>query len=398
MKIRKTVSIALASGILLGSVSGNAMSDIGNSWAKPYIERLANKGIITGYTDGTFKPDKNITREEASKIISEYIGNSEASGNGNLSDIENRWSTKFIKHLVSKGIVTGYTDGTFKPEKNITRAEFATIVCRYLESEGLVDGVDTSEVNLWDIESNWAKEYIKKMAAKGYINGYPNGSFKPNNLITRAEVSAIVALMDGAEKPEKPESNLEYNQKVVNSLTELPEGQSVIFENKADGIRIRTDANNNRTLADFGVKSPFVVQKWEYSHDTSNYTSVKLPNRDDFINTNGDSRIYKSKVLSHDEMNYACNIWGEEYYIPETLWTSEAGYREHIMRVSTAQLDPAMRLRDQTVKVGDIVNIEVAFVDKVTGQENKWYVDTYVHEVNKTAYMPSTVVKHEKPE
>lgn len=231
MKLRKTVSIALASGILLGSVSGDAMSDIGNSWAKPYIERLANKGIITGYTDGTFKPDKNITREEASKIISEYIGNSEVSESGNLSDIENRWSTKFIKHLVSKGIVTGYTDGTFKPEKNITRAEFATIVCRYLESEGLMDGVNTSEVNLWDIESNWAKDYIKKVAAKGYINGYPNGSFKPNNLITRAEVSAIVALMDGAEKPE---TNLGLKVASSSEWIKDPKGRFVVYSDPAN--------------------------------------------------------------------------------------------------------------------------------------------------------------------
>lgn len=230
-QLRKTVSIALASGILLGSVAGSAMSDIGNSWAKSYIERLAEKGILIGYEDGTFKPDKNITREEASKIISEYIGNSEVPESEKLSDIEDRWSTKFIKHLVSKGIVTGYTDGTFKPEKNITRAEFATIVCRYLESEGLMEGADTSEVNLWDIESNWAKEYIKKVAAKGYINGYPNGSFKPNNLITRAEVSAIIALMDGAEKPE---TNLGLKVASSSEWIKDPKGRFVVYSDPAN--------------------------------------------------------------------------------------------------------------------------------------------------------------------
>ena len=205
--MRKSSKVKLAIATLTSCLALNAiafasgLSDIKGHWAEENITSLAAKKIINGYPDKTFRPNNNISREEVSKILSIYMGEKEVE-NDKLSDIENRWSTKFIKHLVSEEIITGYPDGTFKPSNNVTRAEFATIAYKYLERENkLVEG----QINkLSDIESHWAKENIEGIAKLGYITGYPDGTFKPNSPITRAEVSKIVSLIDGFKEPEKP--------------------------------------------------------------------------------------------------------------------------------------------------------------------------------------------------
>ena len=200
-KIKLTIA-TLTSCIAFNTIAlATNFSDTKGHWAKENIDSLTSKKIITGYTDGTFKPNNNITREEVSKILSSYIGEKEVE-NDKLTDIEGRWSTKFIKHLVSEEIITGYPDGTFKPSNSVTRAEFATIAYKYLERENkLTEG----QINkLTDIEGHWAKNSIEGVIKAGYINGYPDNTFKPNNPITRAEVSKIVSLIDGFKPSEKP--------------------------------------------------------------------------------------------------------------------------------------------------------------------------------------------------
>ncbi len=202
-RIKLTIA-TLTSCIALNTIAfASSFTDVKDHWGKDHINNLTSKNIITGYPDKTFKPNSNISREEVSKILSSYIGEKEVE-NDKLSDIEGRWSTKFIKHLVNEEIITGYPDGTFKPSNNVTRAEFATITYKYLAKENkLTEG----QINkLTDIEGHWAKQSIEGVAKAGVVKGYPDGTFKPNNSITRAEVSTVVSLIDGFKpvEPEKP--------------------------------------------------------------------------------------------------------------------------------------------------------------------------------------------------
>ena len=94
--------------------------------------------------------------------------------------------------LSAKDIITGYPDGTFKPNKSITRAEFAAIVSKYIKNPKAADEVFA------DVPMNhWAKDAIAKVKAEGWISGYPDGTFKPNAPITRAEAVSIVNRMFG---------------------------------------------------------------------------------------------------------------------------------------------------------------------------------------------------------
>ena len=96
------------------------------------------------------------------------------------------WFNNAVSTLTNAGVLDGYEDGTFKPNGNITRAEFATITARFFEAT--YDGE-----NLFpDIEGHWAQDYINEAANAGIVNGYEDGTFRPQQYITRAEAVTMV--------------------------------------------------------------------------------------------------------------------------------------------------------------------------------------------------------------
>lgn len=190
----KTITLALVT-ILVGSNTVFAFSDTDKHWAEKNIEYLHNKKIISGYPDNSFNPEGYITREEAAVIISrlkeEKVSDNKCSGKS-LVDIEDRWSTDSIKYLLDEGIIDGYDDGTFRPQNNITRAEFVKLVYSYLEKHNGIDVIE-NRTHMTDIKGNWAEKYIHILMGMEVISGYPDGTFKPDNNITRAEAVTIVS-------------------------------------------------------------------------------------------------------------------------------------------------------------------------------------------------------------
>jgi len=110
------------------------------------------------------------------------LRNQGTAAGGQFSDVSaNSWYSQSVNYLSSIDILSGYPDGTFKPGNAITRAEFATIASRF-------DQLVSTDSNAFsDISGHWAVGYINSASAKGWMNGYEDGSFKPNNKITRAE-------------------------------------------------------------------------------------------------------------------------------------------------------------------------------------------------------------------
>lgn len=158
----------------------------------PALENEKHIAYIQGYPDGTVKPEASITREEAAaiffRILTDESRNANMTEENNFSDVEaSRWSNTAISTMVKLGIINGYEDGSFKPANAITRAEFAAMVSRFFENE-LTAGL----VSFTDISEHWAEEYIVKVAVMQWINGYEDGSFRPDYNITRAEAMAII--------------------------------------------------------------------------------------------------------------------------------------------------------------------------------------------------------------
>ncbi len=146
---------------------------------------------IVGYPDGNVKPGGNITRAEVStiffRLLTEDVRTANSTQSNSLSDVSRgQWFNHAISTLSSMGIVKGNPDGTFDPDAPITRAEFAAIAARF-------DDKNTNNTsNFSDIASHWAKDEIGVAANKGWINGYPDSTFRPDQYITRAEAMTLV--------------------------------------------------------------------------------------------------------------------------------------------------------------------------------------------------------------
>lgn len=228
--VSRSVSVILATVMVTQSLASIsfAYKDTSDHWAEPHIERLSGEEILKGYDDDTFAPNRYISREETAAVIDRTIksrnvaiGNEEK--NVALSDIEGRWSTDSIKSLVSKGIIEGYPGGTFNPTGKITRQEAAKIVFGILNPEAK----DGKAVNFNDIEDQWGKDFIKRLASLGIINGYGDGIFKPNNYITRAELAKIISEILDRENEllvkEKEEKPVDPEKPVTPEKPETPE-------------------------------------------------------------------------------------------------------------------------------------------------------------------------------
>ena len=146
---------------------------------------------IVGYPDGNVKPGGNITRAEVAtiffRLLTEDVRTANSTQSNSLSDVSRgQWFNHAISTLSSMGIVKGNPDGTFDPDAPITRAEFAAIAARF-------DDKNTNNTsNFSDIASHWAKDEIGVAANKGWINGYPDSTFRPDQYITRAEAMTLV--------------------------------------------------------------------------------------------------------------------------------------------------------------------------------------------------------------
>ena len=152
------------------------------------INTSGTKSYIKGYEDNTFRPNGKITRAEASMMIARIMsGEDSFSGNSDkYSDANNAWYSGAINYVENKGIIKGYPDGHFRPNNNITRAEFVQMVANYLN-----EGVDVKS-GFRDVNDHWAKDAIDIVTDKGYIKGYPDGYFRPDKEITRAEAVSIL--------------------------------------------------------------------------------------------------------------------------------------------------------------------------------------------------------------
>jgi hypothetical protein len=148
---------------------------------------------IYGYEDDTFKPNNPITRAEVAMMFFRLIKDTKKNNtiNGVFTDVSGTsWYTQAVNYLAEINILKGYEDGTFKPNQNITRAEFSAIASRFDEME---NGIENSFIDI--SRDFWAYENIMSAYSKGWIKGYPDNSFKPQNHITRAEAVAIINRM-----------------------------------------------------------------------------------------------------------------------------------------------------------------------------------------------------------
>ena len=171
------------------SIDKAVFSDIFAHWAKDYITKCYEKGLVNGFDDNSFKPDKKITRAELTTLIVKLLSLS-TDAECDFSDVgKNAWYYQSIAQAYSAGIINGY-DGVFKPEENITRQDMAVIIARSLAYKG----IKLSGESVFDDSafiSDYARESVSALAKSGIITG-DNNKFRPLDSLTRAEAATII--------------------------------------------------------------------------------------------------------------------------------------------------------------------------------------------------------------
>ena len=188
----KKIGIFILSILILTTVTKPvfAFSDIAEHWSNETVEKMKNSKIINGYEDDTFRPDDNMTRAEFVTVINRMLGLQEESSKY-IPDINrSNWYYSEIRKAVKVGIIQGDAYGAIHPEDNITREEAIVILSRAFKlkkTSAVPNGYEDV-----DSISSWAKKEVYSAIKEGYINGYEDDTIRPQNLITRAEALTMI--------------------------------------------------------------------------------------------------------------------------------------------------------------------------------------------------------------
>lgn len=198
-KVFKTLAAAFLPTILtVTSFNAHVLAntdDISGHWAETQIKEWANIGYINGYPDGTFLPDNSITRAEFLTLVNK-IFKFENKTNINFIDVRpDYWAYSEIQKGISAGYVSGDKNGTFRPDDFITRQEAAVIINKLLDNTEITENKPNFK-DAYDIDE-WAKNSVDIVYEHGILSGFPNGTYRPKKYMTRAEaVSALKRLTE----------------------------------------------------------------------------------------------------------------------------------------------------------------------------------------------------------
>ncbi len=157
-----------------------------NHWAHPAVVELSKRDIVIGYPDGSLKPDDPITRAEFVHTLWRMSGSPEQTAGGYI-DTWGHWANQAVTWANGQGLIRGYPDGFFRPDKPITRAEMAEVVFKYEDPFPLPISL-FPDVGTW----HWASMPIASCHAAGLVAGYPDGTFKPEQKLERDEAFAVL--------------------------------------------------------------------------------------------------------------------------------------------------------------------------------------------------------------
>ena len=164
-------------------------TDLAGHWAKDSIAKLINARVISGYPDGSFQPDKTVTRAEFTVMLAKALKLEPKVGSA-FKDTAAHWARESIGTAAAHGLISGYDQNTFRPDHLITREQAAVIIARAAQLEA-----EDQPLNFTDAQliAPWALPSVTATVSKSYLSGYPDNSFRPQGNTTRAEAAVIIA-------------------------------------------------------------------------------------------------------------------------------------------------------------------------------------------------------------
>ena len=166
-------------------------------WAWRFIEGIAAAGLTSGFPDGTYKPENLVTRAEMAVFIKKGIhggGYSPPAPDGShpFGDISGHWAEAWIEDLFDEGFTSGFPDGTYRPDNQVTRAEMAVFLKKAIHGSSYTSPMPDGSHPFSDIAGHWAEAWIEDLFDEGITSGFPDGTYRPENTATRAEMAVFL--------------------------------------------------------------------------------------------------------------------------------------------------------------------------------------------------------------
>ncbi len=186
------------SGLLVAALDRQPvprLSDIAGHWAEAAVNEMATKGIVTGYPEGDFRPQNGVTRAEFVAMLGRALGWDSlqtVGGDPGFIDEIPPWATGHISTAIMFKVVEGYPDGSFQPNKKIDRSEMAVIINRALRLNVKQGGAGGSPYKDYNSIPAWARDDVTCASAAGLLQGDDEGLFRPKNGATRAESATVI--------------------------------------------------------------------------------------------------------------------------------------------------------------------------------------------------------------
>jgi 2',3'-cyclic-nucleotide 2'-phosphodiesterase/3'-nucleotidase/5'-nucleotidase len=176
--------------------SSKSFGDTAGHWAKSSIDLLASKQIVNGTNSTTFSPSQSVSRAEFAALITRALGLETVSGGTTFNDVSSsKWYAGAIQTASAAGLISGYTDGTFRPDSQITRQEMASVLAKAIKYTGKTLNADPAALAKFSDAASipaWSQAAVAEIAAEGIIQGATDGSFAPQKLATRAEAVTML--------------------------------------------------------------------------------------------------------------------------------------------------------------------------------------------------------------
>ncbi|MEY8319680.1 S-layer homology domain-containing protein [Lachnospiraceae bacterium 46-61] len=283
------------------TVFGSTPNDIQNHWAEHTINTWISKNYISGYPDGTFRPNDSITRAEFVSLANKAYSLKEKTSISFQDVSQSHWAYNEIQIGVCADYIKGDTNNTFRPDDKVTRAEAASMIARLqknIDSKGSTDNyIDSSNI------PEWAKSAVAVLSKQHIMKGFPDGSFKAQNSMTRAEaVTALsIALQnnDIIQKEENTEQNIEQQNTITLEKNTL---QNKVINGD---VIIPTSMNSKQIILDHVVINGTLSILGGSNIDIKSCTisNIALHNKDVVIDADVASNIDTVSVFSASRIN-----------------------------------------------------------------------------------------------
>jgi len=256
---KKGISLLLSAALLLSVSAASAAGKFRVDTDRNYLK------YINGFQDGSVRPDAILTRAQGAKMLYNVLDLDTQRQGKNFTDVKtSHWAYPAISLLGAENLLNGYSGGVFKPDAGLTRGEFASIMVRAME----INSIGKRNVRFKDVSGHWAEANITALADAGFIGGYSDGTFKPNSFLTRAEAVKIINKAVNMQVKTNAEDTMVFSDLNANhwayyeilsaasstALEIAPNRKGVKFSNIAYSSLSNRDFNaeKDKLISDFG--------------------------------------------------------------------------------------------------------------------------------------------------